>query len=342
MSSHRGRTAEVGPRLGTYDIISRTAAYVSDPFPRPLQRRPGVNTKLGFIGLGLMGSPMSKNLITAGYEVTVWNRTASRMDEVVDAGANRATSARDVAERSEVTITNVSDSADVEEVVLGKDGVIEGAAAGSVVIDMSTISPSTTRGIARTLSEKGVQMMDAPVSGGVNGAISGTLSIMVGGDEAAFRRCLHIYKAMGKSITYCGDTGMGQVTKLSNQIIALGNLAAVCEGLVFATKAGGNPEAMLSAVSCGAGNSWMVETLGPKVLEGDFAPGFMVDLALKDLRIVLESAEEMDLPLFTTPLVRQVFTSAQQAGFGEEGTQAYVKVLERLAGVEARQPKALS
>ena len=292
--------------------------------------------KLGFIGLGLMGGPMSRNLLKAGYQLTVWNRTPSRVEELVAAGAQAADSPAHVASRSEVTVTMVSDSGDVEEVILGPNGVIEGAAADSVAIDMSTISPAVTRLIAARLKEKGVHMMDAPVSGSDTGARAATLSIMVGGDDAIFERCLPVYEAMGKRITHCGGNGMGQVTKLANQIVGLGNLAALCEGLVFATKAGGDPEALLSALSGGAASSWMVENVGPKIFDGDFAPGFMVDLAQKDLRLVLEAAAEMSVPLFTTPLVNQVFRSAQQAGSGREGIQAYVKPLERLAGAEAR------
>lgn len=292
--------------------------------------------KLGFIGLGLMGGPMSRNLLKAGYQLTVWNRTPSRVEELVAAGAQAADSPAHVASRSEVTVTMVSDSGDVEEVILGPNGVIEGAAADSVAIDMSTISPAVTRLIAARLKEKGVHMMDAPVSGSDTGARAATLSIMVGGDDAIFERCLPVYEAMGKRITHCGGNGMGQVTKLANQIVGLGNLAALCEGLVFATKAGGDPEALLSALSGGAASSWMVENVGPKIFDGDFAPGFMVGLAQKDLRLVLEAAAEMSVPLFTTPLVNQVFRSAQQAGSGREGIQAYVKPLERLAGAEAR------
>jgi 3-hydroxyisobutyrate dehydrogenase len=293
-------------------------------------------TRVGFIGLGLIGRPMCLNILKAGHEVTVWNRTPSRMDELVAAGAARSSSPRAAAERSEITITMVSDSPDVEEVIVGDGGVIEGAAPDSVVVDMSTISPSVTVSIAGTLRSRGIHMMDAPVSGGVTGAEEGKLSIMVGGDRSVFDRVMPIYQAMGSRITYCGDSGMGQITKLSNQIIGLGNLAAMCEALVFATKAGGDPEALMEAWSGGAAGSWMVQNLGPRILDGDFAPGFMVKLALKDLRLVLESAARLDVPLFTTALVSQIFRSAQQADLGDEGIQAYVKVLEGLAGVEAR------
>ncbi len=297
-------------------------------------------TRVGFIGLGLIGTPMSRNLISAGHDVTVWNRTADRMDPIVAEGASTGASPSDVARQSDVTITMVSDSPDVKEVVLGESGVIEGAAARSVVVDMSTISPSMTRSIATRLAEKDVDMLDAPVSGGVNGAESGSLSIMVGGNPEVFERCMPVLEAMGKQITYCGDNGMGQVTKLSNQIIGLGNMAAMCEALVFAIKAGGDPDALLSAWSGGAARSWMVENLGPSILDGQFAPGFMIDLAQKDLRLVLEAAAEMDTPLFTTPLVSQIFRSAQQMGHGLDGIQAYVKVFEKLAGLEARRRDA--
>ena len=289
---------------------------------------------VGFIGLGIMGTPMSKNLLEAGYEVTVWNRTAARMDELAAAGAGTAGSASDAA-RHDVTITMLTDSSAVEEVVLGADGVIEGAQPGSVVIDMSTISPRVTRRCAARLQEKGVHMLDAPVSGSLPGAIAGTLSVMVGGDEDVFSRCVPVLETMGGTLTHCGGNGMGQITKLANQIIGMGTLAAVCEGIVFAAKAGGDPGALMKAFRAGAANSWMVENLGGKVFEGDFEPGFMVDLAQKDLGLVQEAAAELSVPLMTTPTVSQIFRAAQRAGLGREGIQAYVKVLESLAGVEA-------
>lgn len=292
--------------------------------------------RVGFIGLGLIGTPMSRNLLKNGYDVVVWNRTSSRMTPVLREGASGAVSPHGIAEVSDLIITMVSDSPDVEQVILGERGVIEGVSSGSVVVDMSTISPSVTRSIAAELDKKNVDMLDAPVSGGVNGAESGSLSIMVGGKREIFDKCIPVFEAMGKKITYCGSTGMGQVTKLSNQIIGLGNMAAMCEALVFAVKAGGNPDALISAWSGGAAQSWMVENLGPSILEGHFDPGFMIDLAQKDLRLVLETAAELESPMFTTPLVSQIYRSAQQMGYGIEGIQAYVKVLENLAGVKAR------
>jgi 3-hydroxyisobutyrate dehydrogenase len=294
------------------------------------------DTRIGFIGLGIMGNPMSTNLLKAGYDVTVRDRTASRMNDAVALGARAGGSPAEVAQRSSVTITMLTDSPVVEEVVMGHDGVAEGAGPDSVVIDMSTISPSVTRSISARLKQKGVQMLDAPVSGSLPGAISGTLSIMVGGEVEVFQRCLPILQTMGRQVTHCGGNGMGQVTKLANQIIALGNMAALGEGLVFAAKAGGDPEALLKAFTAGAANSWMVENLGAKVFDGDFAPGFMINLAQKDLRLIQEAAAELEVPLVTTPLVSQMFRAAQRSGFGEEGIQAYVKVIEALAGVEAR------
>lgn len=293
-------------------------------------------TRIGFVGLGLIGAPMCKNLVAAGHEVSVWNRTASRMDPLVAEGAHPAASAAEAARGSEVTITCVSDSADVRDVILGVGGVVEGASSGAVVIDMSTISPAVTREIAAKLLEQGTHMIDAPVSGGVTGAAAGTLSIMAGGDRAVFDRSLPVLEAMGTKITYCGPTGMGQVTKLTNQIAGLGTMAAMCEALVFAASNGADLDAVLAALGGGAAGSWMVENLGPSLVQGKFDPGFMVKLAHKDLRLVLEAATENDLPLVTTPVVTQVFRSAQQTGHGEEGIQAYVKVLEALSGVTAR------
>jgi len=294
--------------------------------------------RLGFIGLGIMGAPMARNLLKAGYPLTVWNRTRAKMEPLVQEGAQPADSPREVAERSDVVITMVSDTPDVEQVVLGPQGVIEGGRPGMVVIDMSTISPTATRQMAERLREKGIEMLDAPVSGGQWGAIHATLSIMVGGKREVFERCLPIFQAMGKRITYCGPNGMGQVTKAVNQIIVAGTLAAVCEGLVFAARAGADLEAVFQAVSGGAAQSWQLENLGSRILKGDFRPGFMVRLQQKDLRIVLETAQQMNLPLFTTPLIHQVYRVLERQGLDHEGTQAYIKVLEQLAGVSARLP----
>lgn len=296
-------------------------------------------TPVAFIGLGLMGKPMARNILKAGFPLTVWNRTPGKAAELLREGARWANSPAEAASHADITIICVTDSPDVEAVVLGPQGVIHGARPDSIVIDMSTISPKVTQDIAQRLKEKGVHMLDAPVSGGVWGAINATLSIMVGGDRAVLERAMPVLQAMGKRITHCGGNGMGQVAKAVNQIIVAGTLAAVCEGLVFAARAGADLQAVFQAVTGGAANSWQLENLGARILKGDFAPGFMVKLQQKDLRIILEAAREWHLPLFTTPLVHQVFQIIERQGLGDEGTQAYVKALEQLAGVQARLPQ---
>ena len=292
--------------------------------------------KIGFIGLGLMGVHMSRNLIEAGHSLIVWNRTSNKMDALAEIGAVKAASPKELASQSEVIVTIVTDSADVEEVVLGADGVIHGANPGTSLIDMSTISPSVTQNIAEKLSGKSIGMLDAPVSGGVVGAENGTLSIMVGGPKDLFDKYFEVFNGMGKRITYCGSTGMGQVTKLVNQFMVVGTMAAVSEGLVFAARAGADLQAVFQAVSGGAANSWQLENLGSRILNGDFAPGFRVRLQQKDLRLILEAAREMSVPLFTSSIAHQLYGVLEREGCGEEGTQAYVKVLEKLAGVTAR------
>ena len=298
-----------------------------------------VEGPIGFIGLGIMGMPMAKNLLKAGYTVVAYNRTASKAEALAaeSGGAARAAaSPREVAEACPIVITMVTDSPDVEKVVLGPGGVIEGIQKDAALIDMSTISPAVTRSIAARLGERGAHMLDAPVSGGSWGAIEGTLSIMVGGDEAIFQRCLPVFQAMGRNITHVGPNGMGQTTKLVNQILVAGTMNAVAEALVFAAKAGANLERTIEAVAGGAAGSWQLQNLGPRLIKGDFAPGFMVRLQQKDLRLVLEAAREMSVPLPGTSLVSQLYASLEAEGRGEEGTQALARVHERLAGVEAR------
>ena len=292
--------------------------------------------KVGFIGLGLMGAPMSRNLLKAGHSVRAWNRTASKVEAFVADGGEAATSPADAAAGAEVVITMVTDSPDVQAVILGEGGVIEGVAPGTVVVDMSTISPEVTRDVGAALGARGVPMLDGPVSGGVLGAQNAALSIMLGGDEDAVEVARPVLEAMGTRITYCGALGMGQVTKLVNQVIVAGTMAAVCEGLVFGAKAGADLQAVFSAVTGGAANSWQLENLGARLLKDDFNPGFMVRLQQKDLRLIMESATAMNLPLFTTPLVHHLYRAVEGQGHGDEGTQAYVKALEALAGVQAR------
>ena len=293
-------------------------------------------TQIGFVGLGIMGNPMSKNLLKAGYPVTVFNRTRSKMDELVEEGAKRASSPKEVAESSDVTITMLTDSPDVEEVVLQPNGILAGLKENDVLIDMSTISPKVTQEVACLLEGKGAHMLDAPVSGGLWGAVSGTLAIMVGGERAIFDKCMPIFEAMGKTITYTGSHGMGQTTKLINQILVANTMNAVAEALVFAAKAGANLETTIEAVAGGAAGSWQLSNLGPRVIKGDFAPGFMVKLQQKDLRLILEAAREMSVPLPSTSLVNQLFASLEAMGHSEDGTQALVQVHEKLTGIKAR------
>ena len=290
-----------------------------------------MDPKIGFIGLGIMGRPMSKNLLKAGYELTVFNRSRGPVDELAATGANAANSPKQVAENSNIVITIVTDTPDVEQVILGPNGVIEGVCQDMVVIDMSTISPSATRNIADKLREKGVEMLDAPVSGGDTGAIAGTLAIMVGGDRTVFERCLPIFNAMGKTITHVGGNGMGQTVKLCNQILVSVTNMAVSEAVLFAGKAGVDPNVMIAATEKGAAGSWQLSNLGPKMTARDFAPGFMINLQQKDLRLVLEAARELNLPLPALSLVVQHFAGCQAAGEGDEGTQSLVKSLERMA-----------
>ena len=293
-----------------------------------------MDKRIGFIGLGIMGKPMALNLIKAGFEVTVYNRTASKAEQLVSQGAKKANSPREAAEETTVVITIVSDTPDVESVILDENGVIEGIKPDSVVIDMSTISPEATRKIAARLKEKGAHMLDAPVSGGEQGAIDGTLSIMVGGDAEIFERCQSIFQAMGKNIIHVGPSGMGQTVKLVNQILVAGTLNAVVEALIFAQKSGVDLEKTIDAVKGGAASSWQLINLAPRIIKRDFQPGFMIDLMQKDLKLVMESAEAAKIPLPTTSLVHQMYYSLQSAGEGKSGTQALVKALEHLTGVQ--------
>lgn len=294
-----------------------------------------MNTKdtVGFIGLGIMGQPMSLNLIKAGFPLVVYNRTRSKAEALAKEGAQIAVSPREVAQQASTVIVMVSDSPDVEQVVLGKDGVMEGVQSGSVVIDMSTISPTVTRRVGARLAEVDAQMLDAPVSGSSWAAADGTLSIMVGGDTEVFQRSLPVLEAMGKRIIHIGPGGMGQVAKLVNQVIVAGTLAAVCEGLLLGAKAGVDLDKVFQAVTGGAANSWQLENLGSRILKRDFDPGFAVKLMLKDQRLINEASQEMELPMPVSAVARQFFYLLGQRGLGEEGTQSYIKGLEEMAGV---------
>jgi 3-hydroxyisobutyrate dehydrogenase len=287
--------------------------------------------RIGFVGLGIMGAPMALNLLKAGFSVTVWNRTASRMEPVITAGAEAATSPAAVAEVSDITVTCVSDSPDVEAVVLGPSGVLEGAGAGSVVVDCSTISPAVARSAGAALGERNVAFLDAPISGGDIGAKAGTLAIMVGGETAAFERCLPVFKAVGKTIVHVGPAGAGQVVKLCNQVAGGLNLLAMAEAITLSRRAGVDPAKMLEVVSQGAAASWMLENLGPRAAAGDFAPGFMVELMQKDLRLISETAAETTTVLPGSALVQQLLRMLEARDRGREGTQAIADAVRMLS-----------
>ncbi len=293
--------------------------------------------RMGFIGLGIMGKPMARNLLKAGYPLTVYNRSDGPVEELVAAGAVAAASPQAVAAEADIIVTIVTDTPDVRQVLLGENGAIHAIEQDSVVIDMSTISPTATREMASILQEKGASMLDAPVSGGEGGAIAGTLSIMVGGEEVVFKRCLPVFETLGENIVHVGRCGAGQLTKLCNQIaVAVTNLA-MSEALIFGAKSGLDLKKMQHAIQGGAAGSWQLSNLAPRVLERDFAPGFMVKLQQKDLRLVLQEADRLKLSLPATSLVHHLFHALESQGGGDEGTQALVKVLERLGGVEVKQ-----
>ncbi len=278
-----------------------------------------------------MGEPMAHNLLNAGFPLTVWNRTAARADTLIAAGAGRADSPAAVAAASDITVSCVTDSPDVEAVALGQNGVIEGAKPGSIYIDCSTISPDTARRVADALRARHVEMLDAPVSGGDVGAKAGTLAIMAGGDPATFERALPVLQAMGKTIVHVGPNGSGQVVKLCNQIAGGLHLLAMSEAIALARRAGVEPEKMLEVVSAGAAGSWMLSYLAPRAVRGDFAPGFTVDLMQKDLRLVLEAADATNTPLPGTALITQLLRILQAQGRGSDGTQALVDAVAHLS-----------
>ncbi|MFN3979368.1 MAG: NAD(P)-dependent oxidoreductase [Caldilinea sp.] len=293
-----------------------------------------MSERIGFIGLGIMGQGMAANLLKAGFELTVWNRTVTRMQDLVAQGAHAGANPADVAARSDIIITCVSDTPDVKTVILGERGVIHGARAGALVIDCSTISPQATREIADALRDKGVFMLDAPISGGSEGAAKGTLSIMVGGASDQFERALPVFQAMGKTITHVGGHGAGQTVKLVNQVLVVGNCIAMCEALMFAQAGGVDLQKTYNAISQGAAGSWMFTNRAPQIIQRDWRPGFTIDLQQKDLRLVLEAADEFGTPVPVTSLIFQLYRTLQAQGLGSEGNHALIKALENLAGFE--------
>ncbi len=295
--------------------------------------------RVAFVGLGIMGRGMVRNLLAAGFDVTVWNRTAARAEELAAEGAKVAQTAQQAARAADVIMLCVSDTPDVEQVLFGEAGVAAGARDGALVIDLSTISPEATRQFAERLATRGVAMLDAPVSGGSEGAARGTLSVMVGGAAADVARAMPLFQAIGKTITHVGPSGAGQTVKLVNQILVVGNMLAVSEALLLAQAGGVDLEKTLAAVAGGAAGSWMLSNRGPQVLRRDWRPGFTIDLQQKDVRLILDAADDLGVPLPGTALIFQLYRTLQARGLGGEGNHALIKAIEHLAGFEvAPQP----
>ncbi len=291
---------------------------------------------IGFIGLGIMGRPMAKNLLKAGYSLTVYDVVGESMEEVVTEGAAGASSSREVAASASKIITMLPDSADSEAAILGPGGVLEGADSGSIVIDMSSIAPSVSQKIAAECAKKGVEMLDAPVSGGQPGAINATLAIMVGGKQEIFDQCYDLLKTMGGNVVRTGDVGAGGVTKLANQIIVAANIEALSEAMVLAQRAGVDPENVFNAIRSGLAGSAVMEAKGPMMLDRNFQAGFRIRLHQKDLRNVLQTAQELNVPLPVTALVQQMLGALVNDGESEADHSAILHFLERLAKVEVK------
>ena len=295
---------------------------------------------VGFIGLGIMGLPMAKNLIDAGFPVVGHNRSPEPTRELVEYGGEDGGSPADVAEESDIVLTCLPDSPDVENVVLGEgdepDPVIDGLSEGMTVIDHSTISPTVAGTVAERLDEIGVSLLDAPISGGDEGAIEGTLSIMVGGDEAVLAEHMDVLEATGETITRCGANGAGQTTKACNQIVVAAQMVGVSEALVFASKVGADLEAVVDAISGGAAGCWTLDNRAPDMIRGDFEPGFFAEYQYKDLRIATDAGEAFGAPMPGTALAHELYKAMVQNGMGRDGNSGVMQVLEMMAGEEAR------
>jgi 2-hydroxy-3-oxopropionate reductase len=292
--------------------------------------------KIGFIGLGIMGKPMSKNLLKAGHELVVCDVVKAAVDEVVAAGAKAAPTPKEVAKQVEIVITMLPNSPQVKQVVLGENGVIEGAKSGTTVIDMSSIAPLVSREVAAKLAEKGVEMLDAPVSGGEPKAIDGTLSVMVGGKKEVFDKYVPVMKAMAASVVLTGAIGAGNVTKLANQIIVAINIAAMSEALVLASKAGVEPELVYKAIRGGLAGSTVLDAKAPLVLDRKFNPGFRINLHIKDLNNVLETSHEIGVPLPLTSSVMEMMQALKVDGMGDLDHGSLIRYYEKLAKVEVK------
>jgi 3-hydroxyisobutyrate dehydrogenase len=297
---------------------------------------PTSKPRVGFVGLGIMGLPMARNALKAGFPVTVTNRTLAKADALKADGATAVKTPREVAERSDLVVTMVTNAPEVDAVTFGPDGIADGAHPGLLVVDMSSISPVASRAFAERAKEKGFTTLDAPVSGGEIGAIEARLSIMVGGDAADVERARPLFEALGKTIVHIGGHGAGQACKLANQIAVAINNVGVSEALVFAAAMGIDLERTRQVIAGGAGSSWAMQNYAPKMLAGDFKPGFLVDHQQKDLRNVLDAAYASHLSLPGTSLVHALYSALQAGGDGRAGNHAILKVIEKLSGVEAR------
>jgi len=293
-----------------------------------------VSESVGFIGVGIMGGGMVRNLAAAGLRPRLWNRTRDRLGVFQGEGFEVAESPAALAAKCDVVLTCVSDTPDVEAVLFGENGVIHGVQAGSLVVDCSTISPIKTQAYAKALAEKGAHMLDAPVSGGSEGAAKGTLSFMVGGEAEQFARARPYFQAMGKNITHVGGHGAGQMVKLVNQILVANSMLALGEAFLFAQAGGLDLEKTLKAIEGGAAGSWTLSNRGPQLIRRDWRPGFMIDLQEKDLRLVLEAADEYGVPVFGSSLAFHLYRTLQSLGCGAEGNHALVKALENLSGIQ--------
>ena len=290
--------------------------------------------KVGYIGLGLMGKSMARNILKAGFPLFVHNRSRAAVDELVAEGAKAASTPAVVAAQVDIIFTNLPDTPDVEQVVLGERGIIEGAHEGLIFVDNSTIKPASARMIAEKLSEKKVFALDAPVSGGDIGAKNGTLTIMVGGEASALEKTMPVLQSMGKTITRVGEAGAGQVAKAANQIMVAAQMVAMGELLVFSKKAGVDPQKVVEAIKAGAAQCWSLDVKPPRLFAGNRAPGFKAYMQLKDLGIVLDTAKEYDIPVSGAEANTKLFQQMIEDGMGELDNSAVVGVIEKLAGVE--------
>jgi 2-hydroxy-3-oxopropionate reductase len=295
--------------------------------------------KIGFIGLGIMGKPMAKNLIKAGYSLTVYDVNPGPVKELVAAGAAQGSSSSDVAAKSEVVITMLPNSPDVKKAVLGERGVLEGAKPGTILVDMSSIAPLVSQEVEAEVRKKGVEMLDAPVSGGEPKAIDGTLSIMVGGKQEVFDRVVDILKVMGASAVRVGDIGSGNTTKLANQIIVALNIAAMSEAMVLATKAGVDPEKVFEAIRGGLAGSTVLNAKVPLALDGNFKPGFRIELHIKDMANALDTAHELGVPVPLASSVMEIMQALRVDGKGGDDHGGIIQFYEKLAKVQVRHPK---